>query len=393
MECMVNGRKDGFLMSFCKKGELYQKLYKMELYKLCCRKLFLAGAVSMIGILLFLFCIQVMEEEATIDGTKYTGYEAVQINRQITEEFKGVFTDEKAERIIEKYGFPGKVEVGWGYFRDTNFLNDFVTRYLTDAYINGLNADDYRVATFLYPIAESDLGAVIELTGEEIVLEYYKGWNTFMIVFYVGMVLGSILVIFTVSPLFANEGQTGMLSLLFTTREGRKKDITAKIGAAFTVSVGIWAGIFLLDLLLCGIVYGLDGSACYSGMVFSYLLPDWPDRLIPMPAYMLMVFMLCFFGVVSLCAMTMCISARCQSSFHAVTITALCWGAPVLIAMFTNGFRGIGILLSATPVFMVIGETLDFIYDIWLMPVGAAVLISVFCVLQAYRKYGRQQAG
>ena len=62
---------------------------------------------------------------------RYEGYQAVQVNRQITEEFKGILTDEKAAQIIEKYGFPEKVEKGWYYFRDTNFLNNFVTTYLT----------------------------------------------------------------------------------------------------------------------------------------------------------------------------------------------------------------------------------------------------------------------
>lgn len=376
-------------MKFCKKNEFYKKLYKMELYKLCCRKLFLIGVSSIIAILLFMFWIWVMDEEATIDGTKYTGYQAVQVNRRITEEFKGVFTDEKAEQIIERYGFPEKVEKGWYYFRDANFLNEFVIDYLADTYINSEN--DYRAASFLYPIDESDLGRVMELTGEEIVLEYYKGWQTFFMLFYIGMVLGSILVIFTVSPLFANEGQIKMLPLLFTTKEGKNKDIAVKTGAAFTVSIGIWAGIFLLDLLLCGIVYGLDGLGCYNGMVLSYLFPS-PDRMIPMPAYIRMAFLLCFFGIFFLCAITTCISACCKSSFHAVAITAVCWGAPVLIAMFTNGFHGIGELLLAAPVFMVIGETVDYVYNVWLMPIGIAAFMSIFCVFQAYRKYRRQQA-
>ncbi len=370
--------KDGVIM----------KLYQMELYKLCCRKIFIVGAAAVMAIILLTFWVQVMDEEATVDGVRYEGYQAVQVNRQITEEFKGILTDEKAAQIIEKYGFPEKVEKGWYYFRDTNFLNNFVTTYLTDAYVN--NVDDYRVASFLYPIAESDLGAVREITGKEIVLEYYKGWESFIIVHYVGMVLGSILVIFTVSPLFAGEWQNRMLFLLFTTKEGKEKDITIRIKAAFTVSFIIWMGIFLLDLLLCGIVYGLDGLDCYSG-VLTYLSTWRSAGIIPMPSYIFMVLMLSFFGILSLCAITMCISALCKSSFHAVTMSAVCWGAPVLVAMFTNGFHGIGKLLTAAPVFMVIGETIDFIDDIWLMPIGIAFFVSVFCVFRAYRKYRGQR--
>lgn len=65
------------------------KLYKMELYKLCHRKIVIAGAFCMIGILLFFFVMKVSDEWAYVDGITYRGYEAVQVNRQITEEFKG----------------------------------------------------------------------------------------------------------------------------------------------------------------------------------------------------------------------------------------------------------------------------------------------------------------
>lgn len=120
------------------------KLYRMELYKLCFRKFFIVLSAVIAGIVILMFGIQVMDEEATVDGITYTGYEAVQVNRRITEEFKGVLTDEKIQQIVEKYGFPQKVEEGWGYFRDANFLNEFVMNYQTDAYIYDWN--DYRSA-------------------------------------------------------------------------------------------------------------------------------------------------------------------------------------------------------------------------------------------------------
>ena len=359
------------------------ELYRMELYKLCFRKFFIVLSVVIAGILILTFGIQVMDEEATVDGITYTGYEAVQVNRRITEEFKGVLTDEKIQQIVEKYGLPQKVEEGWGYFRDANFLNEFVMNYQTDAYIYDWN--DYRAASVVYRMVETDLGKVMELTGEEIVLEYYKGWRVLFTILQFGMILGSILVILTISPLFANESQINMLPLLFTTKEGLERDITVKIQAAFTVSFGIWHGIFLLDLLLCGIVYGFDGLACYYGMALGYLLP-WPERMIPLSNYMMMVVLLCFLGVLSLCAITMCISSHCKTTFHAVSATAICWGAPILIQLF-SGFSGIGKLLTAAPVFMVISEAFDDCYDFWLMPAGIAVLVMLFCVCRVRWRY------
>ncbi len=363
-------------------------LYKMEIYKICHRKIFVVSSVCVIVILLFAFGMQVLDEEATIDGVRHIGYRAVQINRQITEEFKGVLTDEKVEQISEKYGFPHKVESGWNYFRDANFLTQFVLDYgLSDGYM--ISENEYRVGKKTCLIADSFLGSVVELTGKEIILEYYHGWSTFLEVLAISMVMGSILVLLSLSIIFANERQTKMLPLIFTTVEGRKTDIHAKVAAAFTVTGVIWAVIFLLDLSLCGIVYGFDGLNCYNGMI-DYLLP-WPERMIPMYYYILMAVVLSLFGFIFLCAITICISARCKSSFHAVAVAAACFGGPVLAAMFTDGFVGIGKILAAAPVFMVIYRVVDEIYDIWLMPIGVAVVVSVICVLTAYRKYKGQQ--
>lgn len=363
-------------------------LYKMEIYKICHRKIFVVSSVCVIVILLFAFGMQVLDEEATVDGVRHIGYRAVQINRQITEEFKGVLTDEKVEQIAEKYGFPHKVESGWNYFRDANFLTQFVLDYnLSDGYMRSEN--DYRVGEKTCPIADTSLGEVIQLTGKEIILEYFHGWKAFLEVLAISMVMGSILVLLSLSIIFANERQTKMLPLIFTTVEGREKDIHVKVAAAFTITTVIWAVIFLLDLLLCGIVYGFDGLNCYNGMLDG-LLP-WPERMIPMYYYILMAVVLSFFGFIFLCAITICISARCKSTFHAVAVAAACFGGPVLAAMFTNGFVGIGKILAAAPVFMIIYSVVDKIYDIWLMPIGVATVVSVICVLTAYRKYNGQQ--
>lgn len=359
------------------------ELYRMELYKLCSRKFFIVLSAFAAGIVICMFCIQVMDEESTVDGITYTGYEAVQINRRITEEFKGVLTDEKVTEIVKKYGLPKKVEEGWGYFRDANFLNEFVMNYLTDAYIHDWN--DYRVASVVYPMAETDLGKVMDLTGKEIVLEYYKGWQAFLIILPFGMILGSILVIFTISPLFAQENQMKMLPLLFTTEEGRGKDIIIKIASALTVSSGIWISIFLLDLVLCGIVYGFDGLACYNGMVVHYLFP-LPEKLVPLPEYLFMVTLLCFLGIMLVGAITMYISAHCKNTFYAVSMAAICWGAPLFIQTFT-GFYGIGRLTASAPVFLVMSGAIDGRFEFWMIPAGIAFLVLICCVFWVRWKY------
>ena len=71
------------------------RLYKMELYKLCHKKSFLAGLLFVLLLGLFFFLQDLQGEYCVVNGVEYTGLEAVRMNRRITEEFEGVLTDEK----------------------------------------------------------------------------------------------------------------------------------------------------------------------------------------------------------------------------------------------------------------------------------------------------------
>ena len=109
------------------------RLYKTELFKLFQNKIFKIGMLAATGLLfLYFWFAEVGGEIATVDGKFYSGYEAVQMNRKITQEFEGDLTDVKVNQIIEKYGLPTKFEENMPGWRDGNFLNDFVTRYFTN---------------------------------------------------------------------------------------------------------------------------------------------------------------------------------------------------------------------------------------------------------------------
>lgn len=82
------------------------RLYKMELYKLCHKKSFVAGLLFILLIGCFFFYEDVKVQRCVVNGVEYTGFQAIRANRQITEEFQGVLTDDTVEQIIEKYGFP-----------------------------------------------------------------------------------------------------------------------------------------------------------------------------------------------------------------------------------------------------------------------------------------------
>lgn len=381
------------------------RLYKMELYKLCGRKMFIIGALCVIGVVLFGFAVKVSSEESVVDGIRYKGYQAVQKDRQITKEFEGILTDEKAEKIIEKYGFPSEVEVFYAYYRDANYLNMLVEKCLSNGYFN--NWEDYKIATDIYSIEDTDLGAYRNYTGKEIVLEYNNGWLVFLNVLETGLILGSILVLYSVSTVFAGERQSGMLVLLFTTKEGKNKDIYAKIAAVFTIALGVWLCITVIGLLLCGIVYGYSGLHTLAGMSkisFYQVSAYMPKTMWSMGKFIVIVLLRSLLGMFLLCSITMCISALLKSPFNAVVCAAIVWVMPVLLwillrILLQGGGQSlisyiilyiIRCLIFSSPIYMVMYDTIESGRAmVMLMSIAAALLI--ICSISSYLKYKWQQ--
>jgi len=360
------------------------ELFRQELYKLCRGKLFIGGAVFTVFIICLLFSFRVQEEIATVDGKFYRGYEAIQMNRKITREFEGILTDEKVNQIAEKYGFPKVVKENYGDYQDRNYLNNFVVTYLSDGYYRSW--DDYKIATKTIPIEESELGRVKKETGKEISLSYVTGWFVFLEILEMGMMLGSILIILSVSLVFASENQCRMLPLIFTTQEGKGKDITAKIGASLFLTLMVYIGVICLDFLLCGLVYGFDGAWILTGFVFGWdvTLHSMVWR-IPCLAFAGLELLSCLLGIIFLWAMILCISARSRNTFSAVSLSACLWGLPLLIRMFLGGL--FGSLVEGTPIFLVMKYNILDIQWYWMIPVGFALTVTGWCILTAYGRY------
>lgn len=314
------------------------RLYKIELYKLCHRKIFPIGIFCILAVLILLFCQNLGAVRSTVNGVTYHGYEAVLIDRQITEAFKGVLTDDTIQQIADKYGFPNQIERYYGV-ADGNFLNRFVMTYASDGYL--YSWEDYRLATKALPLAETHLGQIQALTGEDIYFAYYGGWDYYTEWYYFGMLMASILILCTVSATFSQEEQFGTKPLLFTAQEGPMKDIFAKLAAAFTLSVGLWTAITIFSLLLYGSVYGLDSMRCLADLVI-----DFSEPTIPFGILLAKSMFLSLLGILELCALTLCLSACCHSMFHAVVTAALLWMLPLPAQMIEGGI--IQLLLAAS---------------------------------------------
>ncbi|MCM1252463.1 MAG: ABC transporter permease [Clostridium sp.] len=375
------------------------RLYKMELYKLCHRKLFKVGAGCTAALLILFFWMRVSQESSYVDGVSYQGYQAVQMDKKIMEEFKGVITDEKVGKIVEKYGFPKEVKENYPYYQDSNFLNEWVEQYLSDGYYRGW--DNYKIASFAYPLADTEAGEAAKTAGKDIVLAYNNGWSAFCDILTFGLIVGSVLILFGVSIVFANEGQTKMLPLIFTTKDGKEKDIYVKIAAAFTVAVGVWLGVVLLDYLLCNSVYGFDGRECMVGMMglSQSISSYYPLSMLSADVYTAVVLFRSLLGILLLCSVTIYLSAHFPSCFHAVVSAALSWMAPVLVFMFTVIFDiGGGMIVRlirsvivcfiyASPIYLVRFDSIIDCYGSWRLLACISAAGIVQCMVSAYRKY------
>lgn len=371
------------------------QLYKMELYKIFHRKIFWIGILAILGLMFVYFWFaEVGDERCVIDGRSHSGYEAVQMNKKITEEYAGTVTDEKINQIVDKYGLPSELNESMPGWKDGNYLNDFVTRFFTNgSWENGVKP------TVRYRLKDTDLWKAYKEYNENIdskserndkkqmkteilsmwkfkpTLEYTTGWKVFGELLQFGLILGSIMIICVISGIFAEESQTKMLLLIFTTVEGKRKDTSAKVLASFTITVLLYAGITGSAWGLCKIVYDLKGGYNLTGVVISGSMWKTVDK-VPFFSYLSVLLILGMLAFLSLNAITLCISAYQDSMFGAVVVTAICWAIPLLVRIFFGGL--VWILVDSMPMFLIMQVNLNDIYSIWY--VIAVIAVGVLAV-------------
>ena len=371
------------------------QLYKMELYKIFHRKIFWIGILAILGLMFVYFWFaEVGDERCVIDGRSHSGYEAVQMNKKITEEYAGTVTDEKINQIVDKYGLPSELNESMPGWKDGNYLNDSVTRFFTNgSWENGVKP------TVRYRLKDTDLWKAYKEYNENIdsksekndkkqmkteilsmwkfkpTLEYTTGWKVFGELLQFGLILGSIMIICVISGIFAEESQTKMLPLIFTTVEGKRKDTSAKVLASFTITVLLYAGITGSAWGLCKIVYDLKGGYNLTGVVISGSMWKTVDK-VPFFSYLSVLLIFGMLAFLSLNAITLCISAYQDSMFGAVVATAICWAIPLLVRIFFGGL--VWILVDSMPMFLIMQVNLNDIYSIWY--VIAVIAVGVLAV-------------
>ena len=105
--------------------------------------------------------------------------------------------------------------------------------------------------------------------------------------------------------------------------------------------------------------------------------------------YLAVLLMLALEALLSLCAITLCVSAHQNSSFGAVIISAACWGLQVIIRIFFGGFMAL--IVDAMPVFLIMTNMVKDIYNIWQPVFAINIILAAVCLAEGTIAYKNRQ--
>ena len=299
------------------------RLWKMEFYKIAARPVMNIGFLLVVGFFLLVLWQEADGTRTEIDGKVYQGLEAVAKDRQLAKEYEGRFTMEKAEDIVERFGFSGyegKSGEGFSNAREGNFCSQFVTDAMTDF-----------LQTQERPLGFST-GEAWENYGKryvegKILFGYTQGWKELQQVWYMAMVSLHVWLALMIAPVFSEEYSRKVTGILLSTAFGKSKDIFRKVEAA--MGLGILSYLFVCVLLfgMTAVVYGVDGLGASAGINSSFLVVsgrgDWSISF-----FFFFMFLSGLASVLLNVGIVLFVSSKCSRPVSAVTAGILLYLLP-----------------------------------------------------------------
>lgn len=370
-------------------------MFKTELYRIYSRRaLFIA---VLLGGLLLLARFQMMPGEEVFcsgDGKYYVREAAISRNKEMAKAYEGPITVEKIMDVWEKYGpydptgdyhvnfEAGTVDVGYRQ----SFMQDIVMNLFCRTDYSGEGEVVYE------PMSETELrnrGYLDENLYFTYTGDWYWYWDSFLVAF----IVGCLLIIIGLAPLFAEDHALHVSDLVVTCENGRQKCYRGRILAGLSFASLLYWILQLAQLFLWAWKYGWNGLLCST--IFTQN-PDFYDK---QPLWMTIATMLLCGWLASLILslMVMAVSAGCKQVFPVMLISLVLLAGPMLIMeMFLAPLRSTGLvrilkdLLYSMPVyyngvFLECGLTGRMLLTGIIMVFGTIALISgrrSYCRLQ-----------
>lgn len=290
-------------------------IWKNELCKMASRKIVWLG----LSLLAFFIGWRLYAERGnytvTIGGQITYGQEAINLDRQLTAGYAGVFTEQTVQKIWNDFG---------AYYYDDsqnayigNFCNSYLTQRITN--YNQLDVPSFDLIQFQKECWDSNIAPLL---NGHFVFDYTYGWNDLKEIHSIFTIMAMfVLFMIGLSPVFSEEYSLKTANILLTTKRGRQSGIWIKAAASiFLVAVIYCLFTGYIWLLYC-IVYGtqgLDASPVFIGITH---IGYYPPTIL---GFFLFSFALGLAGLVLLTSTTLFISALCQTAFLSVIIS-LAW--------------------------------------------------------------------
>ena len=198
-------------------------LLKSELKKIACRKIFWVGLLLLLLYAVYQFVPFLIAKgyyittAQTEEGVTLYGREAVKYNQARAQEYQGILTDETVQSMLENYTV--STEQGWNSLYPLDCVSQFIQMHFL------INESEVKTVSAVYPQME-----------EPLYYGYSDSWEDFLHTINTQMKIVLCLVIIVLAPIFANEYQSSMASIIFTSPKGRREDVRAKIAAALILT-------------------------------------------------------------------------------------------------------------------------------------------------------------
>lgn len=320
-------------------------LAKLEIYKLVRKQSFWISLLIMFVFFAEIYFSWVNPAGAEVsllakDGTLLIGRAAVRQDKEISEAYQGIMTDDVVEQILRNEEFnEAQIEELWRLHNSESTrtagiseVNRLVGYYFLRKDITEGEAYD----AWVYHYGEEELYKIEDVFPESALPLYYEysaPWGGALESIINCMFLINIFLIIGISPIFSEERTQNMNQLLFTSRFGRRKCFWAKAGAAYALSSALAVGVILLLLLITFSLYGTTGLACSIQLAEPYLYQDY-QFIKTLGAVIVDAVILSVAGIWFTVSLILLVSVLAKNALNTVILSFVLFVVPVIVRIF-----------------------------------------------------------
>ena len=315
-------------------------LAKLEIYKLVRKQSFWLSLLIMLAFFAETYLSWMNSTGAILakDGTLLTGLAAGRQDKEISEAYQGIMTDDVVEQILrnERYN-EAQMEELWILHNSEKSTNvSAVDRLVGHYFIRKDITEGEGYDTWGYRYGEEELYKIEDVFPESALPLYYEysvPWGGTLESIISCIFLLNVFLIIGISPIFSEERTQNMNQLLFTSRFGRRKCFWAKAGVAYVLSSALAFGVILLMLLITFSIYGTTGLACSIQLVDPFIYQDY-QFVRTLGAVIVDAVILSVAGIWFTVSLILLVSVLAKNALNTVIISFVLFVVPMIVRIF-----------------------------------------------------------